>query len=414
VRGWDDRSGRGLRTLTEAELTGLGRDDLLVVAADLRAQLEAVRTVTDIALTKLGLEELLAELLPRIRQILHADTCAVLLLDESTDELVARAAVGIEEEVEAGVRIPVGGGFAGSVAAGRKPVILDDVDHAHVLNPILREKGIKSMLGVPLLVRDVAIGVLHVGTLTTRYFTDRDVDLLQLVAERVALAIERAQLHQEMVHLDELRANFVAIASHELRTPATSVYGALATIVGRGDTLSAETREELLHVAYSQGQRLAQLLEQLLDLSRLTTKRVMVSPKPVALRGLLEKIASESLPRETPLRLDVPGELAAVADPLALDRIVSNLLTNALAHGQPPIVVSARQHDTHLRVSVADHGAGVPEQLRDRLFEQFHRGEGSTGAGLGLAIARAYARAHGGDLLYYADDRRFELVLPNS
>ena len=79
------------------------------------------------------------------------------------EELVARAAVGIEEEVEQGVRIPVGRGFAGRVAAGRAPVILDDVDHADVLNPILREKGIKSLLGVPLLVRDEVIGVLHVG-----------------------------------------------------------------------------------------------------------------------------------------------------------------------------------------------------------------------------------------------------------
>jgi signal transduction histidine kinase len=400
--------------VTRGELAALDRDELLAVATELRDQLDAVRTVTDIALTKLGLGELLDELLPRIRQILDADTCAVLLLDEAKNELVARAAVGIEEEVEAGVRIPVGGGFAGSVAAAKKPVILEDVDHAHVLNPILREKGIKSLLGVPLLVREQAIGVLHVGTLTTRHFTERDVDLLQFVAERVALAIERAQLHQEMVHLDELRANFVAIASHELRTPATSVYGAIATVVERGDTLSAETRDELLAVAYSQGQRLALLLEQLLDLSRLSTKRVIVTPKPVALRSLIEKVAAESVPVGTPLELDVPGELAAIADPLALDRIVSNLLTNALAHGEPPIVVSAAQSDTYLRVSVADHGAGVPAELRERLFDQFHRGETSTGSGLGLAIARAYARAHGGDLLYHADERRFELVLPNS
>ena len=81
------------------------------------------------------------------------------------DELVARAAVGIEEEVEQGVRIPVGRGFAGRVAAERRPVILDDVDHADVLNPILREKGIKSLLGVPLIAAATSLGVLHVGSL---------------------------------------------------------------------------------------------------------------------------------------------------------------------------------------------------------------------------------------------------------
>ena len=95
----------------------------------------------DAALAPLELDELLTVLLPRIRSILEADTCAVLLVDVESNELVARAAVGIEEEVEQGVRIPVGRGFAGKVAADRAPVILDDVDHADVLNPLLREKG---------------------------------------------------------------------------------------------------------------------------------------------------------------------------------------------------------------------------------------------------------------------------------
>src|SRR5262249_12934006 len=208
-------------------------------------------------------------LLPRIREILKTDTCAVLLLDTENRELVARAALGIEEEVEQGVRIPLGRGFAGRVAADAQPVIIDDLDTADVYNPILRQKGIKSMLGVPLVVRGDVIGVLHVGTLTPRKFNRGDVELLSLVSERVALATERARLHEQMVMLDQLRANFVAVASHELRTPAASVYGALATVVERSDQLGSELREELLGVAYEQSQRLVRLLEQLLDLSRL-------------------------------------------------------------------------------------------------------------------------------------------------
>src|SRR5262249_30987219 len=121
---------------------------------------------------------LLDVLLPRIRDILGTDTCAVLLLDEEAGELVARAALGIEEEVEQGVRIPLGRGFAGRVAANAQPVILDDLDTADVYNPILRAKGIRSMLGVPLLVRGAVIGVLHVGKLTLRKFNRDDVELL--------------------------------------------------------------------------------------------------------------------------------------------------------------------------------------------------------------------------------------------
>ena len=104
-----------------------------------------------------------------------------------------RAAVGIEEEVERGVRIPVGRGFAGRVAADRQPVVLDDVDHADVLNPLLREKGIKSMLGVPLLVGGRVLGVLHVGTLVHRVFDEDDVELLQLAGDRAAIAIGHAR-----------------------------------------------------------------------------------------------------------------------------------------------------------------------------------------------------------------------------
>jgi GAF domain-containing protein/anti-sigma regulatory factor (Ser/Thr protein kinase) len=158
--------------------------------------LQALQRVTDAALTHLSEDDLLTELLRRISEILDADTAAFLLLDEGADELVARAARGIEEEVEQGVRIPVGRGFAGRVAARREPVFIDDVDRADIVNPILREKGIRSLLGVPLLIEDRVLGVLHVGTLTPREFTREDADLLQLAADRAALAIEHAQLFE--------------------------------------------------------------------------------------------------------------------------------------------------------------------------------------------------------------------------
>jgi signal transduction histidine kinase len=380
-----------------------------------RRRLEHVQALTDVALAHLELGELLGVLLPRIREILRADTCATLLLDEDRQELVARAAVGIEEEVEQGIRIPVGRGFAGRVAADRRPVILDDVDHADVLNPILRTKGIKSLLGVPLLAHGDVIGVLHVGTLKPRRFVKDDVSLLQLVADRVALAIERARLHEQVVVLDELKANFIAVASHELRTPAAAVYGALQTIVGRGDALTAEIREELLQTAYEQSDRMRRLLEQLLDLSRLDSRAMRVDPKPLVLHSTLQKIAAEVVPKGAPVSLDIPEDLAVVVDPLVLDRVVSNVLGNAVRHGRPPVVVSAEAEDRHLRVAVDDSGSGVPPELEPRLFDRFVRQEDGLGSGLGLAIARAYARAHGGDLFYErrtTGGARFELLLP--
>jgi anti-sigma regulatory factor (Ser/Thr protein kinase)/putative methionine-R-sulfoxide reductase with GAF domain len=152
------------------------------------------------ALSELGLNELLDELLVRVRQALLVDTVAILLLDKATQQLVARAAKGIEEEVEQGVRIPIGQGFAGRIAAERVAIFIADVDHADILNPILREKGIRSLLGVPLIVEGDLIGVMHVGSLKPRTFGRVDLAVLQVAASRAAPGIERARLFSALEH----------------------------------------------------------------------------------------------------------------------------------------------------------------------------------------------------------------------
>jgi serine phosphatase RsbU (regulator of sigma subunit) len=155
-----------------------------------RERLRMLEIVTDGALAHLGVEPLLAELLERVREQLDVDTTAVLLLDPSARYLVATAARGLEEEVTRGVRIPIGEGFAGRIAAEKRPVVIDQVDHSNVLNPILRDKGVQSLLGAPLLVGGRVLGVIHVGSLTRRRFTEDDTELLRLVADRVALTMQ--------------------------------------------------------------------------------------------------------------------------------------------------------------------------------------------------------------------------------
>ena len=381
-----------------------------------RSRLERVQGVIDAALANLGFDDLVRELLPRIRDTLDVDTAAILMLDESTNELVARAAVGIEEEVEQGVRIPVGRGFAGRIAAERRAIVLDDVDHADVLNPLLRQKGIKSLLGVPLMVSDSVLGVLHVGTLEPRFFDLEDQELLELVASRVAIAIEKARIHDELVRLDQTKMNFIAIASHELRTPATSIYGIAATIRQSGDALSDEDRQQLDTALWDKSNRLRSLIEQLLDLSRLDAKAILIEPQPLPLHTLLEEIAAEAAP-ETEVRIDVPEELEVSADRSALERIFGNLVANAAHYGEPPVVVRVETLDTYFRVSVQDEGKGVPPDVVPVLFDRFERGSTGEGTGLGLSIAKAYARAHGGDLVYDEQSEggaRFELILPRT
>jgi serine phosphatase RsbU (regulator of sigma subunit)/anti-sigma regulatory factor (Ser/Thr protein kinase) len=176
------------------------------IAAD---RLRDLQSVTDAALAYLPLEDLLNELLTRVVDILDADTSAILLLEDDDKTLVARAANGLEEEVERGVRIPVGKGFAGRVAATKQPVRIESIARADIYNPILREKGLESLLGVPLLVEGSVIGVLHVGTLTHRLFDDDDVELLLSAADRAALAIASRVTERERGLADALQTSLL-------------------------------------------------------------------------------------------------------------------------------------------------------------------------------------------------------------
>jgi serine phosphatase RsbU (regulator of sigma subunit)/anti-sigma regulatory factor (Ser/Thr protein kinase) len=154
-------------------------------------------SITDSALSYMSLEDMLSELLERIRSSLDVDTAAVLLLDEDRGVLVARAARGLEEEVRQGVQVPLARGFAGRVAAEARPIVIEDLNHADVVNPILRQKGITSMLGVPVQVEGRVIGVMHIGTLVRRDFNEDDETLLQMAADRAALAIDKARLSEQ-------------------------------------------------------------------------------------------------------------------------------------------------------------------------------------------------------------------------
>ena len=180
--------------------------------ASIEARLRAIQSITDAALSRLDDHELLTEILDRIREILRADTVAVLLLDFSAGQLIATAAAGLEEEVRQGVRIPVGRGFAGRIAAEHRPVILDRVDHTTVLNPILLAKGIQSMMGVPMVARGRVTGVMHVGSLTPRRFTSHDVELLQLAADRAAAAVQSMAAHADRVAVEALQRSLIPSA----------------------------------------------------------------------------------------------------------------------------------------------------------------------------------------------------------
>lgn len=168
------------------------RSDLLLATPMKKRRLleENLRDIGAVTQASRDLDELLPLLLDQVLDLLHCDTAAVLLFDAKSGQLVARAARGLEEEVRQGVRIPIGVGFAGRIASERRSLVLDRIDSSTVANPILWEKGIQSMLGVPLITGETLIGVLHAGSFSDDTFDENDVMVLEVVAEKVAEAVE--------------------------------------------------------------------------------------------------------------------------------------------------------------------------------------------------------------------------------
>jgi signal transduction histidine kinase len=257
-------------------------------------------------------------------------------------------------------------------------------------------------------------------------FGDEELRLLQTLGALIGLALDRVRLfqaeHEARIALeraDELKTNFIALAAHELRTPMTTIHGFVTTLHHLADRLDEEQRTSVRVALLQQTQRMAALVEQLLDLSRLDAHSIDISPERVDVRSQVEEIVHTAATDPAAVQNDVPADTIAIVDRNALERIVTNLMTNAFRYGVPPVRVHAEQTDRHFRLTVEDKGNGVAPEFVPDLFERFTRSQGSRsiagGTGLGLAIARSYARAHGGDLVYedaIPHGACFRLVLP--
>jgi signal transduction histidine kinase len=246
---------------------------------------------------------------------------------------------------------------------------------------------------------------------------ERDLSVLSALGEAAAAVAERAR---DVGDAERLKYDFVSVASHEFRTPISVVHGIAATLHARVDDLQDDQVHALLSQLVVQTDRLRDLADQLLDLSRIESGSAagpseQFDPRE-RLEDLLARVAGD---RADDVQLLVERGGAVVTDPVAFDRVAANLILNALRYGEPPVEVRTDRSEG-FRLIVEDHGPGVAPEFVPRLFERFTRSdesrrEGSPGAGLGLAIANAYANAIGGKLGYEAagpSGARFTLSLP--
>jgi signal transduction histidine kinase len=317
-------------------------------------------------------------------------------------------------------------GLRSASRAGRRPVanvpLLAEALEGEKLVSV-SDRGPRELdwtFALPLIGGDRCLGFLSGGRLRAIPPDDAELEMLATVGVVVGALLENALAREQAQRLDVLKSEFIALAAHELRSPLSTIYGICLTMDERGDALDESTRRLLNHTLREQSARMRTLVEQLLDLSRFDLAAIEVAPESVRLRPRIEELVRVAAgARLGAVTIAIAPDLEAVVDPIALDRMLSNLVANAVRHGEPPVTVTASRRDAHLRLAVEDRGEGVPDEFVASLFDRFTRSsetrDRAEGSGLGLSIARAYARAHGGDIVYepaVPHGARFEVVLP--
>ncbi|HLJ68898.1 MAG TPA: ATP-binding protein [Chloroflexota bacterium] len=415
------------RDLTERRRGELERLQLLELeqAARERAdaaleRLESIQRVTDTALAHLTLDDLLSSLLDRIAESLHVDTVALMLRDDDdSNVIVTRAVKGLDVPGAWEARFRIGDGFAGRVAAESRPVIVADVLESDVGIPALEQGGVRSLLGVPLIAAGNVLGVLHVGSRHRREFAEQDIQLLQIVADRVSLAIDHARMYEaeraarSAADVAEARARardeFLSIAAHELKTPMASVQLAAQALLRRmelGVALDKVALERSVRVVGSQIDRLSRLVTQLLETVRVEAGRLELDRTPTDLVDLVQRVLEHMQAQLTRHEIVVhaPESLWAEVDSLRIEEVMINLVDNAIKFspdGGPIDIDLERVGTARTRLSVRDRGIGVAPHQRCHLFERFYQAHGSgyrSGMGLGLYISRQIVELHGGSI----------------
>jgi two-component system sensor histidine kinase KdpD len=235
---------------------------------------------------------------------------------------------------------------------------------------------------------------------------NQDRALLQTFANHLALALERAQLRQmalqvgTLEEVDRLRRSLVGAVSHDLRTPLATIKIAVSSLRVPDLKLSSDEQSELLGLVEAQADRLDRLVTNLLDMTRIQAGALEPRLQAVGVGAVVDDAVTSLGPDNGPaeLRIEVPDDLPLVdVDRMLVAQALANLLENAarFAPEGTPVSVKATANDSGVRVTVTDHGPGVPASDREGLFEMFSRRDAGGRAGLGLAIAKAFVEAHG-------------------
>ena len=391
-----------------------------VLSAALSNRLSEISALSEVGKainTTLDLHDVLNLILSSALELLGGTEGSIMLLEEDGEHLQVVSYHGPRIEIVMKGRGRVGEGIAGTVARTREAMLIhgDEVDRK--IGPARPERNISSAMSVPLVRNEELLGVLNLNeTQGARRFTQHDLDALGLFAEHAAIAIGNASSFEKeretverLEELDQLKSDFVASVSHELKTPLTAIIGAAKTVNRKGKDMDPAQQATFMEMIERQGGRLLRLVEDVLTTSQIESgrpmKRVLVDLR-VAAAEVIEELQQAKVGAERDIELIAePAKPQVWGDSIALQQVMTNLIENALKYSDPStrVTVTVRETLDEGVIEVADNGVGIDEEGLQVIFDRFHQVDSSStrkvgGFGLGLFIVKQLVDAHGGEI----------------
>lgn len=381
------------------------------------ARLEGLIEVSRSLSSTLSLRPLLDLIVVAARELTQTEACSILLVDRRSGQLHFEAATnlpGIHSII-----VPMGDSIAGWVVRTSKPLIVPDArSDPRSYRGADEQSGFitRSILAAPMVSRNNVIGVLEAINKKDGEFTEDDLELLCVLGDQAAVAVQNALLFQQ--------SDLVAEMVHEMRTPLAAI-AAYAELIQRPDAILTQC-QQFADIIMCEAERLSELAGNFLDLARLESGRAHLARDPIDLSTVIRMAVNVLMPqadaKQIRVSVEVPATLPIVmGDVQRLHQVMLNLLGNAVKYCRPDdnITVTAVGEGDCLTVSIADTGPGIPAESLSRIFDRFYRVSGmeggALGTGLGLTITRQIVEAHKGEITVSSEEGRgstFVFTLP--
>lgn len=380
------------------------------------SEISALSEVGKAINTTLDLHDVLHLILSSALELLGGTEGSIMLLEEDGEYLQVVSYHGPKVETVMKGRAKVGSGIAGTVAARREPMLIQGDRFEPKLDASGHPgRGISSAMSVPLVRNDELLGVLNLNeTVGRRLFSEQDLNALGLFAEHAAIAIGNASIFEKeretvarLEELDQLKNDFVASVSHELKTPLTAIIGAAKTISRKGRDMDPKDHARFMEMIERQGSKLLRLVEDVLTTSQIESGRPMKRAL-LDLRAAAQEVIDLLLQTNVGKGRDVglvaePDKPQIWGDLIALQQVMTNLIENSLKYSDATsrVTVTVTETPDEGLVEVADQGVGISAEGVQVIFDRFHQVDSSStrkvgGFGLGLFIVKQLVDAHGG------------------